>query len=709
MMKQSLAFEPLLSWPISLTLIGLAFLLVAAALILRKRGAGLRACALAALSLALLNPVMIEEQTEPLKSIVGIVLDKSQSQNFGTRSKDSQDAIAALKTELSKHPEFEPRFIAAKAVSNSNNGSETKLFTPLNEAISDVPPARYAGTILVTDGQVHDVDLASSNTAGEKPVNTLLTGEPDEYDRQIKFVDPPRFGITNKPFKIRFEIADKGKVPASADKALVELKVNGHVVYHESEETNREIETEITLPHAGKNIIEVTTSPLDGELTAVNNTAVTIIEGIRENLRVLLVSGEPHNGERTWRDLLKSDPGIDLVHFTILRPPEKADNTPLSQLSLIVFPTTDLFVNKINDFDLVIFDRYQHYNVLPLIYYDYVAQYVKNGGALLMATGPEFAGENTLAETPLISVLPALPSGEVIEKPFTPSITKAGMRHPVTRGLTHVTEKDEENTKRETVAGNWGKWLRQIAVQDTSNSTVVMNGADNRPLMLLSHMDKGRVGMLLSDEGWLWARGFEGGGPYAALYRRMAHWLMKEPELEEEALTASGEGNRLTIRRQTMADQPDIATVHFPSGKTSDVTLQKQEPGVFEASLDTDEIGLFKVTNGDKEALTHIGPINSPEYAELISTDEKLRPLANKTGGAIIRLHHKQGDKIELPSIDVQKGQNSDTVKNRNHIVLNEATETRLVNTFALPLFNGVLALVVSLFLLASLWYREGR
>lgn len=708
-MNQSLAFEPFLSWTSSLALIGVALLFVVVALVLRKRGAILRTLALAVLALALLNPVMVEEQREPLTSIVGVVVDKSQSQNFGNRTKDSEEALEALKQEFSKHPEFEPRYIDTKTVSDNNNGSETRLFTPLNEAISDVPPARYAGTILITDGQVHDIEAANANTSGEKPVNALITGEPDEYDRQIRFVDPPRFGITNKPFKIRFEIDDKGKVPSSAGKAMVELKVNGNIVLHQAQETNKEIETEITLPHAGKNIVEVSTAPLEGELTNVNNAAVTIIDGVRENLRVLLVSGEPHNGERTWRDLLKSDPSIDLVHFTILRPPEKADNTPLSQLSLIVFPTTELFVDKINDFDLVIFDRYQHYNVLPLIYYDYVAQYVKNGGALLMATGPEFAGENSLARTPLLSVLPALPSGEVIEKPFTPAVTKAGMRHPVTRGLTNVTANDESSRTQDAVKGNWGRWLRQLAVQDTSKSTVVMNGADNRPLMLLSHMGEGRVGMLLSDEGWLWARGFEGGGPYAALYRRMAHWLMKEPELEEEALTASGEENRLTIRRQTMADKPDIAKVYFPSGKTVDVTLNKVEPGVFEANLDTDEIGLFKVTNGDKEALTHIGPINSPEYAELISTGEKLSPLAEATGGAITRLHQKAGDKIKLPAIDIIRGKSIEPANKQNRILLNAPTETRLTNTSAFPLFNGVLALVASLLLLASLWYREGR
>ena len=116
------------------------------------------------------------------------------------------------------------------------------------------------------------------------------------------------------------------------------------------------------------------------------------IEGIREKLRVLLVSGEPHAGERTWRNLLKSDANVDLVHFTILRPPEKQDGTPINELSLIAFPTRELFQQKIKEFDLIIFDRYANQSVLPSTYFDNIVRYVREGGAVLVAAGPEFAG-----------------------------------------------------------------------------------------------------------------------------------------------------------------------------------------------------------------------------------------------------------------------------------------------------------------------------
>ncbi|TIO59298.1 MAG: hypothetical protein E5X98_19690, partial [Mesorhizobium sp.] len=138
---------------------------------------------------------------------------------------------------------------------------------------------------------------------------------------------------------------------------------------------------EVTIPNAGRNIVQLSIDHEPGELTDTNNRAIALVDGIRDHLRVLLVSGEPHAGERTWRNLLKSDASVDLVHFTILRPPEKQDGTPINELSLIAFPTRELFVEKIKDFDLIIFDRYQHRDVLPILYYDYISEYVEKGGA----------------------------------------------------------------------------------------------------------------------------------------------------------------------------------------------------------------------------------------------------------------------------------------------------------------------------------------
>ena len=193
--------------------------------------------------------------------------------------------------------------------------------------------------------------------------------------------------------------------------ARVTVRLNGNESASEITQPGTEQPLGFTVPRGGNNILEFEVEPVAGEITTANNRAGHVIEGIRENLRVLLVSGEPHAGERTWRNLLKSDASVDLVHFTILRPPEKQDGTPINELSLIAFPTRELFVEKIDQFDLIIFDRYQHRDVLPILYYDYIAEYVEKGGALLIAAGPEYAGENSIARTPLNAALPAMPTG----------------------------------------------------------------------------------------------------------------------------------------------------------------------------------------------------------------------------------------------------------------------------------------------------------
>ena len=151
------------------------------------------------------------------------------------------------------------------------------------------------------------------------------------------------------------------------------------------------VEIPVKVDHAGPNIVEIEAEAAPGELTTVNNRAVLTVEGVRENMRVLLVSGEPHAGERTWRNMLKSDAAVDLVHFTILRPPEKQDGTPINQLSLIAFPTRELFQEKLDQFDLIIFDRYQRRGVLPLLYLENVAHYVERGGAVLVSAGDDYA------------------------------------------------------------------------------------------------------------------------------------------------------------------------------------------------------------------------------------------------------------------------------------------------------------------------------
>lgn len=691
-MTQYLSLSPLISVSSLTVLCVIALVCVVLLVIFRKRSAWLRFIVFLSLLAMLANPMFFNEFREPTKSVVAVIVDKSQSQRLGQRMQDVNEAVAKLKHTFTKMPQFETRFVDVEPFSFGNDGTATKLFSALTQSLADVPPAQIAGAVFITDGQVDDIPDKKKIPNFNAPINALITGKDSEFDRSIRFIDPPRFALAAKGLNLPFIIENQGRGPASPADVPVSVFIGGKKVSELSAPIGKVEHLAIDHPNIGDNIVELKIPPLEGELSQSNDNAVAVVNVVRENLRVLLVSGKPHNGERTWRDLLKSDPNIDLIHFTILRPPEKVDGTPINQLSLIVFPTTELFVDKIKDFDLVIFDRYQHYDVLPLIYYDYLAQYVLNGGALLMAVGPEYAGNASLAKTPLISALPALPDGEIITKGFTPTLTDLGKRHPVTRGLAGYP----------TTPAKWGRWFRQIGVQNNDKNSVLMTGAENRPLLLLNHAGNGRVGMLLSDEGWLWARGFEGGGPYATLYRRIAHWLMKQPELEEEALTANSSGFKLSIRRQTLKNTVTETEIISPTGRKQSVDLQKQQDGVYTAVVSVDEVGLYRIVNGDLQTLVHVGPLNAPEFLDVISTTKKLAPIVENTGGEIMRVE----DVLGQPPDQTFKI----TSVNGGHdhaIVLKPSRDTRLISVSEIPLYSGIAALLVTLIFLASTWYCE--
>ena len=692
-MDWSIAFSPLV--PLWLLGLGAALLGLAAVVVFwrRMRGGALRVAAGALVLLALADPAIVSEKRRPLAGVVAVVVDRSPSQSLAERSATTDRALAELKNRLAGLRGFEVRIVEAARSDGTVDG--THLFSALSEALSDVSPDRVAGAILVTDGEVHDVPKSAAELGFAAPVHVLLTGRPDERDRRLETVAAPRFGLVDKEQTVTVRLTDTG-APAGSP-ATVTLRRDGEVIETRPARSGETISLPVTIVHGGETIAEVEASPLAGELTELNNRVVARIEGIREALRVLLVSGEPHPGERTWRNLLKSDTSVDLVHFTILRPPEKQDGTPINQLSLIAFPTRQLFEEKIDDFDLIIFDRYRRRGVLPTIYFDNMARYVRDGGAILIAAGPEYATPDSVYESPLSPVLPGAPTGEVVEAPFRPLVSKAGARHPVTRDLPGAGTGGQPG---------WGPWYRLVDVAPLGGDTVMEDG-DGRPLLLLEHDGKGRVALLASDQVWLWARGHDGGGPHVDLLRRLAHWLMKEPDLEEEALRASVSARSLLVERQTMGEGVEPVTVTTPSGKTETVELAASAPGVWRALLPAEELGLYRVADGTRVAFALAGTPNPKEFADVVSTPERLAPIVGETGGGIFRLTAAGSADRPLPRIVPMR--EARRLAGEDWMGLRQAGASVLEGIDRTPLFLGLFGLALLVGAFAATWYREGR
>ena len=688
-MNLGIAFAPLVAEPVLWAAIAAAVVLALLLFVSRSRGATIRALALALVVLALANPSLTREDRDPLSSVAVVVVDKSPSQGFGDRTQQTEATRAAVVERLSHIPGLDVRVVEAGQADGETDG--TRLFTALGTTLADVPTDRVAGVIMITDGRVHDVPQDAGALGFAAPIHALITGTKDERDRRVALIAAPRFGIVGQSQTITYKVEDQGTNETSA---AVTVRRDGDVIETRTVPVGIPQNVEITIAHGGQNIVEIEAAPVPGELTTVNNRAVVTIDGVRDKLRVLLVSGEPHAGERTWRNLLKSDASVDLVHFTILRPPEKQDGTPINELSLIAFPTRELFQQKIGEFQLIIFDRYARQGVLPIIYFDNITRYVRDGGAVLVAAGPDYASQTSLWRTPLDAILPAEPDGNVTDQAFRPSLTELGRRHPVTRGLDGAASNPP----------NWSQWFRVVDTRNTTG-TAVMQGPDSKPLLVLSREGDGRVALLLSDHIWLWARGFEGGGPHLDLLRRLSHWLMKEPDLEEEALRLTMSGRNLVVRRQTMADSVADVTLTSPSGASRVLKLEPTEPGVWEKSIVADELGLWRATDGKLNALTNIGPANPREFAEVTSTTDVIAPIANATGGAARRLD--SGNGLDVPRIVAVRSGGTYSGDDWIGLKMRDASVVRGIGV--LPVFAGLLGLLLLIGSLAGTWAREGR
>ena len=690
-------FDPLLPWPVIWAALGVGAALVLFAALRGLRGWALRALALAVIGAAFAQPALQSEDRAALNDIVLLVVDESASQGLSDRAAQTAAAVARIEAEIAALPGTELRNVTVR---DGAEDAGTLAMAALKEALAEEPRARVAGAILVTDGQVHDLALAPDMPA---PLNVLLTGRRADWDRRIAVTAAPAFGIIGEPLSVMLRVEDMGAAPAPDGTVPLTISVDGAPGVAYDVPLGQDLELPVTLDHGGQNVIRLSVAPAPGELTDRNNAAIVQINGVRDRLRVLLVSGEPYAGERTWRNLLKSDSAVDLVHFTILRPPDKEDGVPVNELSLIAFPTRELFVDKIHEFDLIIFDRYRMRGILPPEYMDSIRDYVLGGGAVLVAAGPDFAMVDSLYFSSLGDVLPAAPTSRVIEKGFVPQVSDLGRRHPVTAGLeAFAPEGGKPGTPG---APAWGRWMRLIDLAD-ARGQIVMEGPDKRPLLVLDRAGEGRVALLASDHAWLWGRGFEGGGPQLELLRRLAHWLMKEPDLEEESLGAETAGQTMTITRRSVAQpetpgKPRQVTITAPDGTETVLDLPETGPGRYSAEWTAPAIGLYRLTDGEIARVVALGPASPREFEATIATPDLLAPIAAATRGGVLQL---EGG---LP--DIRRVRDGRPAIGRGWIGITPRDAWQTADIRILPILPAWAVLLIVAALTLGGWLAEGR
>ncbi len=687
---RSILFEPLLPWVVLWFLVAVSLVLIVIAVRGGLSGWWLRGIAFSLLLMAVANPSTQIEDRDPLSDLLLLVVDESASQGIDSRPDQTAETITRVEEEVAALGDVDLRMVH---VEDSDGNRGTLLMKALADAIASEPRARIAGVILVSDGQLHDIDHLPELPA---PTHLLLTGQDGDWDRRLLIRNAPAFAIIDEPVTLTLRVEDQGAAPAElSETAEIDISLDGGAPDRFQVPVGRDVELSVTLRHGGMNVIQFTLPEHQGELTARNNAAVVQINGVRDRLRVLLVSGQPHAGERTWRNLLKSDASVDLVHFTILRPPEKQDGVPVNELSLIAFPTRELFLDKVDEFDLIIFDRYKLRGIMPAVYLDSIRRHVEGGGALLVAAGPDFATAESIYHSPLAEILPATPSGLVRELAYLPRVTGIGQRHPVTEGLEPV--KDGESRAEQ----SWGRWLRQIDVAAKGDGHTLMEGLNDAPLLVIDRVGSGRVALLASDHAWLWSRGFEGGGPQLELLRRLAHWMMKEPDLEEEALTAISEGLTMTIARRTIGEEVGDVEVITPNGEGTVLPLEEVAPGRYSVTWEAPEAGLYRLREGDQASVVALGPAALKEFEATIASDALLaNPVADTRGG----VHRVAGG---VP--DIRRVRQGQVASGRGWIGITPREAYLTTDIRVSPLLPAWTMLLLAALLMVGTWFWEGR
>ncbi len=692
-MNTSFVFDPLL--PIWL-IISLTVILILMAGFGQWRGLKstvFRTLASFLLALALLNPQKLVEERQGLSDIVLLLSDKTNSMNIADRTKKAQAIKDNIKQQLGNLGNIE---IIEAEIKPDINGT---LLTPvLFNELGQIPQDRLSAIITISDGNIHDIKPEISELLPKSvPFHAIITGEKSARDRRIVPILTPRYGMVGETTKFEVKIEDKGYENESAK---LEIRLNGEVLARFNARIDKKITIPVRIEKRGINTIEIRVQEADGELTVLNNVLVNEISGVRDRLRVLLITGEPHMGGRAWRNLLKSDPSVDLVQFTILTNPG-VKNTFASpdELSLIRFPDRELFEEKLQEFDLVIFDQFKQRTMsgrgrsrpmLSPYYIANIAKYVEKGGSLLIASGPGFASGESLARSALIAVLPAKPTGKMSEQAFRPKLNEKGKRHPVT-----------DIFKGETEA-RWGRWYRSIDAEILKGDVLMVDSA-NKPLLVIDKVKKGRVALLLSDQAWLWAKGHDGGGPYNELFRRLAHWLMSEPDLEADRLQAKIENGVLSIEHFSLNDETKPIQVLKPDGEAILLNPKRIAPGVFSTKLNIEQEGAYRIDNGDLASIAAAGALNPIEFKNIIATDKILSPLANKSGGKIIKAYENNA----LPGFKKISGKVKSNKKSYMEIISHNAYRvTASKRTELAPVWLFFLLILIALL---AAWRFEGR
>ena len=636
------------------------------------------------LTLIVINPKKNVKEELFYKNIVLVALDKTLSMSETKKTEEVELINKYIESTILTYDKFIKKEVLLENSDIEEKDSGTNFFSTLKKELNKINKDRVAGIIFVTDGQIHDIE-EYSDKLDNIPIHFIIVGKENELDRVLKTYNVPDYSIVGEQVNFDLIVEDY----YTKKDLVADIILDGKKYLSKKIKPNKNYQISIPIYHAGENVLEIKVKKLPGEISEINNYKIHKIKGVHEKLRVMLISGEPNMGLRSLRNLLNSDPSIELVHFTILRPPSKRDLTPVKELSLIPFPTDELFAADISKFSLIIFDQYSLQGVLPKKYLSNITNFVLKGGALLDIAGPEYAKQTSIINSPLKIILPTNPLDELGVEEFKPELTELGLRHPITNKL--IT-----NYKNKP----WGSWNRFIKTEKKSGKILLKH--KNYPILVASQVGDGRVVQLLSDQTWIWKKSITESGPLTELVRNTIHWLLKTPELEENFLNFTKNSNIINVTLNTLLPGNANAKITSPSNKTINFLMKDNNSGGLNGQFISNELGKHKLEVKGITKYIYLGQKNNKELEDIKSTENKVNILSKTKNNISTHWYESGMPKILIIYNDkILSGQNWIGIKNKNVPKTSQFISKEYLDWyFLLPFLLG-------LFIYS--WFRESR
>ena len=632
----NLTFSPIISYWYIFSFMILFFVFTLYSIINSASGIIYRVLIFITLLIMISQPSLKIEKRKIEKDIITLVIDKTDSQKITDRDKKVEEVYENILNKISRFKSLDIlevliekgettiQFGSAENIKNkklpkkklkNNEPNKSNILSILENNINKIPSKRLSAILILTDGQIHDINKNNLFDKYDVPIYFLLVGNKKINDKRLSIISKPEFGYLDEESEIIINLKDFLKSNEIKTKLLIEQKNSKREIQVVN---GADTSIKINSLEPGENIIKISSKIRPNELSTINNSKIVKITGIRKQLRVLLISGAPYNGTRVWRNFLKSDPSVELVHMTVLRPPTKNDNTPVNELSLIPFPTKELFEKKLNKFQLVIFDNFMGKNVLNPIYFQNILNFVDEGGAILEITGPSYNSNSSLFRTEIGKILPGIPSGKVLVGEYKPRLTEIGKNHPVTKNLFSDMK-------------NYGSWYQMNKIDELDDESItLLSGLNNKPLLVIKKVNKGRIAQIYSKNIWLWTKtGNDDGGPYNKLIKNLAHWLMKEPSLEDSKLKVAPQIEKKLLITKNFLKEPKLMeikiTITTPEGNRIEKKLKKIKNNNYSEIFEYQEEGLYVISDLNNQVFVDTTSENNLELNEIHLTDEYLQ------------------------------------------------------------------------------------